>query len=174
MPSQPISLLNAPLSGSHMSDMIVRDYTAQDAAAFRDLNLAWVEAFFTVEAEDRAQLEDPQTHILDKGGAILIAELDGKPVGTVGLVPGHGDGVLELIKMSARSDVQGKGIGRALMDAAIAKSRAMGAQAIWLETNTKLAAALALYRKAGFRELSGDELTATPYDRCNCQMRLEL
>lgn len=154
--------------------MIVRDYTPNDAAVFRDLNLAWVEAFFTVEDEDRAQLEDPQTHILDKGGAILIAEYEGEAVGTVGLVPGHGDGVLELIKMSARSDIQGKGIGRALMDAAIEKSRAMGASQVWLETNTKLEAALALYRKSGFRELAGDELTPTPYDRCNCQMLLDL
>ena len=154
--------------------MIVRDYTQNDAAAFRDLNLAWVEAFFTVEDEDRAQLEDPNTHILDKGGAILIAEYQGEAVGTVGLVPGHGDGVLELIKMSARSDIQGKGIGRALMDAAIEKAREMSASQIWLETNTKLEAALALYRKSGFRELSGDELTPTPYDRCNCQMLLDL
>lgn len=157
-----------------MSVVTVRDYRPDDAIAFRDLNLAWVEAFFSVEAEDRAQLEDPQTHILDPGGAILMADLDGEAAGTVGLVPGHGEGILELIKMSARSDVQGKGIGRALMDAAIAKAREMGAQAIWLETNTKLAAALALYRKSGFRELSGDELTATPYDRCNCQMILDL
>ena len=154
--------------------MIVRDYVPTDATAFRDLNLAWVEKFFTVEDEDRAQLEDPQTHILDKGGAILMAELDGVAVGTVGLVPGHHAGMLELIKMSARSDVQGKGIGRALMDAAIAKSREMGATQIWLETNTVLDAALALYRRSGFRELSGDELTPTPYDRCNCQMLLEL
>ncbi len=154
--------------------MIVRDYTPEDAAAFRDLNLAWVEKYFTVEAEDRAQLEDPQTHILDKGGAILIAELEGEAVGTVGLVPGHGPGVLELIKMSARSDIQGRGIGRALMEAAIAKSRDMGATKIWLETNTILDAALALYRKSGFRELTGDELTPTPYDRCNCQMVLDL
>ena len=154
--------------------MIVRDYTPEDAAAFRDLNLAWVEKYFTVEAEDRAQLEDPQTHILDKGGAILIAELEGEAVGTVGLVPGHGPGVLELIKMSARSDIQGRGIGRALMEAAIAKSRNMGATKIWLETNTILDAALALYRKSGFRELTGDELTPTPYDRCNCQMVLDL
>lgn len=154
--------------------MIVRDYTPNDAAIFRDLNLAWVEAFFTVEDEDRAQLEDPKTHILDPGGAILIAEYQGEAVGTVGLVPGHGEGVLELIKMSARSDIQGKGIGRALMDAAIEKARAMGASQIWLETNTKLEAALALYRKSGFRELTGDEFTPTPYDRCNCQMLLDL
>jgi putative acetyltransferase len=157
-----------------MSAVLVRGFRSDDANAFRDLNLAWVEAYFTVEAEDRAQLEDPQTHILDQGGAILIAELDGDVVGTVGLVPGHGDGVLELIKMSARSDVQGKGIGRALMDAAIVQARRMGASKIWLETNTILAAALALYRKSGFRELSGDELTETPYDRCNCQLVLEL
>lgn len=154
--------------------MIVRDYTPADAAAFRDLNLAWVEKFFTVEAADRAQLEDPQTHILDRGGAILIAEYEGEVVGTVGLVPGHDEGVLELIKMSAREDIQGKGIGRALMEAAIAKSRQMGASHIWLETNTSLEAALALYRKSGFRELTGDELTPTPYNRCNCQMILEL
>ena len=154
--------------------MIIRDFTPDDAAAFRDLNLAWVEAYFTVEDEDRAQLNDPQTHILDKGGAILMAELNGEAVGTVGLVPGHGPGVLELIKMSARSDVKGQGIGRALLDAAIEKAQRMGATKIWLETNTKLDAALALYRKSGFRELTGDEVTPTPYDRCNCQMLLVL
>ena len=157
-----------------MSAVTVRAYRPEDANAFRDLNLAWVEAYFTVEAEDRAQLEDPKTHILDKGGAILIAELEGEAVGTVGLVPGHEAGVLELIKMSARSDVQGKGIGRALMDASIAEARQMGASKIWLETNTVLTAALALYRKSGFRELTGDEVTETPYDRCNCQMVLDL
>lgn len=157
-----------------MSAVTVRAYRPEDANAFRDLNLAWVEAYFTVEAEDRAQLEDPQTHILDKGGALLIAELEGEAVGTVGLVPGHEAGVLELIKMSARSDVQGKGIGRALMDASIAEARQMGASKIWLETNTVLSAALALYRKSGFRELTGDEVTETPYDRCNCQMVLDL
>jgi len=154
--------------------MIVRDFTHKDAAAFRDLNLAWVEQYFTVEDEDRAQLNDPQVHILDKGGAILMAELAGEAVGTVGLVPGHDEDTLELIKMSARSDVKGQGIGRALMDAAIEKARVMGASKLWLETNTSLEAALALYRKSGFRELTGDELTPTPYDRCNCQMVLDL
>lgn len=157
-----------------MSTLCIRDYRSEDAIAFRDLNLAWVEKFFTVEAEDRAQLEDPKTHILDKGGAILMAELDGEPVGTVGLVPGHDAGILELIKMSARSDIRGRGIGRALMDAAIVKARGLGASKIWLETNTVLDAALALYRNTGFRELSKDEVTETPYDRCNCQMELKL
>ena len=58
------------------------------------------------------------------------------------------------------------------MDAAIAKARDMCATAIWLETNSKLEAALALYRKSGFRELIGDDFTQTQYARCNCQMLL--
>ena len=157
-----------------MSSILVRDYQAQDAAVFRDLNLAWIEAHFSVEPEDRAQLEDPKAHILDQGGASLIATLKDEAVGTVGLVPGHEDRVLELIKMSARQDLRGVGIGRALMDAAIVQARQMSARSIWLETNSVLDAALALYRKSGFRELSKDEQTPTPYDRCNCQMILDL
>ena len=108
-----------------------------------------------------------------------MAELDGVAVGTVGLVPSHqeedkGALVLDLIKMCVAPEVQGKGMGRALMNAAIAKSREMGATKIRLETNTKLDAALALYRRSGFRELTEEETFATPYCRCNCQMVLDL
>ena len=152
----------------------IRDYAAPDAAAFRALNLAWIETLFEVEAEDLAQLDDPKTHILDKGGRILIADYDGDAVGTVGLVPGHEAGTVELIKMSARSDLQGQGIGKALMQAALDAARAMGARKIWIETNTKLGPALNLYKRSGFRELSVDERVQTPYDRCDCQLELIL
>ncbi len=152
----------------------IRPYTAADAAAFRTLNLAWIEPMFEMEASDWGQLDDPETHILAKGGRILLAVLEGEPVGTVGLVPGHAEETVELIKMSARDDLRGQGIGKALMQAAVDMAREMGAKHIWLETNSSLAPALGLYRKAGFRELSGEELTATPYDRCNCQMVLDL
>ena len=152
----------------------IRPYTSADAAAFRALNLAWIEPAFEIEPSDWGQLDDPETHIIGKGGCILLADLGGETVGTVGLVPSHEEGTLELVKMSARSDLRGQGIGKALMVAALDMAREMGAKRIWLETNSGLDAALGLYRKTGFRELSGDELTATPYDRCNCQMVLDL
>ena len=152
----------------------IRPYTAADAAAFRALNLAWILPNFEMEASDWGQLDDPETHIIAKGGRILLAVLEGETVGTVGLVPGHTEATVELIKMSARDDLHGQGIGKALMQAAVDMAREMGAKHIWPETNSSLAAALGLYRKAGFRELSGEELTATPYDRCNCQMVLDL
>lgn len=160
-------------TGSHLT-LTVRAYNAADGVAFHDLNLEWIKKYFRVEASDRAQLEDPETNILAIGGRILIADLQGQPVGTVALLPGHGENTVELAKMSVRPNVHGQGIGKALMVAAIETAREMGAKHIWLETNTVLLPALKLYRKYGFRELVGDELTATPYDRCNCQMKLDL
>jgi ribosomal protein S18 acetylase RimI-like enzyme len=154
--------------------LIVRPYAASDRRAFRDLNLAWIEAHFTVEAEDRAQLDDPDAKIIARGGRILIADRDGEAVGTVALVPGHGENTVELIKMCARSDLRGQGVGQKLMDAAIAEAKRMGARHVWLETNTVLEAALALYRKAGFRELPASACSPTPFARCNCQMVLDM
>lgn len=151
----------------------VRLFEPQDGPAFKALNLAWIEQLFDVEPSDVAQLDDPQTNIIDKGGCVLIATLEGEPVGTAGLLP-HGPDTLELVKISAREDLRGHGIGKALMTASIAAARDMGASRIWLESNRKLGAALGLYRAAGFRELAADEITPTPYSRCDIQMVLEL
>ena len=40
----------------------------------------------TIEESDRKMLNDPKGYILDRGGAILIALLDGEPVGTCALI----------------------------------------------------------------------------------------
>ncbi|MEQ8556794.1 MAG: GNAT family N-acetyltransferase [Henriciella sp.] len=152
----------------------VRPYAPADAAAFKSLNLAWIEQLFDIEPSDLAQLDDPQTVIIDAGGCVLMAEIEGEPVGTAGLVRGHEPGVLELVKMSARADLRGKGVGKALMSACVTAARDMGASRIWLESNRKLDAALGLYRAAGFRELACGEETPSPYSRCDIQMVLDL
>ncbi len=152
----------------------IRPFSPSDSPAFRDLNLAWIKEHFEIEPEDQAQLDDPQSYILDKGGLILIADFDGETVGTVALVPGHVPNTIELIKMSAREDLRGRGIGKALMTAAIESAREKNAARIWLETSTKLDAAIALYKKFGFRDLRPEEWGDTPFSRCNSQMVLEL
>lgn len=156
------------------SPIRVRDFRPGDGPAFKALNLSWIEPLFSVEPSDLAQLDDPQGQIVDKGGRVLIAELDGMPVGTAGLVAGHAPDTLELVKMSAREDLRGHGIGKALMAACIAVAREMGARQIWLESNRKLDAALGLYRAFGFRELTGEEMACSPYSRCDIQMVLPL
>lgn len=156
-----------------------RLYRAADRQAFVELNRDWIEEYFVLEACDREQLERPEASIVGKGGLIVIAELDGVVVGTGAILPPHhepddGRKWLEIVKMAARKDLRGQGIGRAVMDALIVQARAMAADAIWLETNADLKAAVRLYERSGFRHLGADELWPTPYARCNVQMALLL
>lgn len=153
---------------------IIRPFQPSDRAAFKELNLAWINQYFTIEPEDIAQLEHPEATILDKGGCILIAEQDAEVVGTTGLIPAHRDDTVELVKMAVKPGLRGGGIGQALMNAALSTAREMGASTIWLETHTSLKAAKALYEKAGFVELPEADWVKSPYSRCNCQMRLSL
>ncbi|MGB5722819.1 MAG: GNAT family N-acetyltransferase [Parasphingorhabdus sp.] len=156
-----------------------RLYQPADRRAFIDLNRDWIEEYFVMEESDREQLEELEASILGRGGRIVVATLDETVVGTGAILPPHhnpGDGRvwLEIVKMAARKQLRGKGIGRAVMDALVDQARAMDADAIWLETNGDLRAAIRLYERSGFRHLGTDELWPTPYARCNVQMILEL
>lgn len=151
--------------------VVVRPFQPGDEAAFRDINLEWIERFFVVEAKDRDVLENPHTYILDPGGAILFAVEDDKPVGVVSLVV-MGGGTVELAKMGVRPQAQGKGAGRMLIAAAIETARKMGARRVYIETNSALGAALKLYRDAGFVPLK--EAVPSPYKRADVQLELWL
>jgi len=157
-----------------MTMLTIRCYKPRDAKRFRDLNVAWIEKYFEIEDEDRTLLQDPDASIIACGGRILIAELDKEIVGTVALIPSHEESTVELAKMAVHEDVRRRGVGKELMNSAVALARDMGAQRIWLETNTRLEAALALYRRFDFRELAEAQQVETSYCRCNCQMVLEL
>lgn len=151
--------------------VVVRDFRPGDEAAFRDINLAWIERFFAVEQKDRDVLDNPRKYILDPGGAILVAEDAGNPIGVVALMV-IGDGSVELAKMCVLEAAQGKGAGKLLIAAAIDKARAMGMSRVYLETNSVLAPALKLYRDAGFVPLSAPQ--PSPYARADVQLELFL
>ncbi|PHR15293.1 MAG: GNAT family N-acetyltransferase [Sphingopyxis sp.] len=156
-----------------------RLYRADDRQAFIDLNRDWIEEYFVLEDSDRKQLEELEASILGKGGQIVVAEQDGLVVGAGAILPPHHDpddgrSWLEIIKMAGCKDLRGLGIGQKVMDALIVQARAMDADAIWLETNADLKAAVRLYERSGFRHLGTDELWPTPYARCNVQMVLLL
>jgi GNAT superfamily N-acetyltransferase len=149
----------------------VRDFLPGDEAAFRDINLEWIERYFVVEAKDREVLGDPRKYILDPGGAILIARDDDTPVGAVALIV-MGEGSVELAKMGVRPQAQGKGAGRMLVAAAVAKARAMEMRRVYIETNSVLKPAIQLYREAGFVPLK--ERLPSPYARADVQLELIL
>ena len=52
---------------------------------WRIINQKWIETLFEMEQEDIINLNDPEKYVLDKGGEIYFALLDGEPVGAIAL-----------------------------------------------------------------------------------------
>ena len=138
---------------------------------FARLNYEWIEKFFEVEKHDREILDDPKTWVIEPGGQIFMAVADGKAAGTVAMIP-SGHGLLELTKMAVSPAFQGLGIGDKLMARCVEFARQTGAKTVFLESHTKLAPALSLYRKHGFVEVPGDPNSL--YSRADIRMELAI
>lgn len=132
-----------------LAEVTIVDFAPEYAADFKRLNIEWLERYFYVEEVDNQVLSDPQANILDGGGQIFIALLNGKAVGTCALIRADA-GRVELSKMSVSEQCQGLGVGRRLLDHALAAFRASGAPLLYLESNSKLTPAIKLYESAGF------------------------
>jgi putative acetyltransferase len=74
--------------------------------------------------------------------------------------------------MAVDPAARGRGYGDRLMEAAIAFARDAGARRLMLLSNTRLAPALTLYRKHGFRDVPLDP--ANGYSRADIQLELPL
>lgn len=140
---------------------------------FEELNRAWLEKTFTVEAPDAALLSDPHGKIVKPGGAIVFARLDGRIVGTGALIR-HGEGLYELAKMAVTESERGHGIGRRLAGALLAEARLRGVKTLFLETSPRLVAVRRWYERIGFRRMAGHPLGATKYARRSFTMVMDL
>lgn len=158
------------VKNQQLKEVQIIDYQSIYREDFKRLNVAWIQKYFKLESSDLIQLEQPEEHILDKGGWILLAKFDGQIVGTAALVK-DSDTFFELVKMAVDEAHQGKQIGKKLALSAIEKAREMGAKELFLESNRKLAPAINLYKTVGFREV---KLMESPYERADIQMLLEL
>ncbi|QKX03456.1 GNAT family N-acetyltransferase [Aquimarina sp. TRL1] len=139
---------------------------------FKALNKSWIEKYFKMEEMDYKSLDNPESYILNRGGAILVALYKDKPVGVCALIkPDDEYYDFELAKMAVSSEVQGMGIGKLLGQAVIEHAKSLGAKKIYLESNTVLKAAISLYQKLNFKKIPG---RVTPYERSNIQMELEI
>lgn len=143
-----------------------------DEQTFADLNRTWIEEVFKMEDEDRRVLFHPRETIVDRGGQVYMARLEGETVGTCALIR-EGDGVFELAKMAVDPAWQGRQVGARLCDHAIAEARRLGAITLILHTNDILETAMSLYLSRGWVvEKTGS--TDERYQRSNVLMRLDL
>jgi putative acetyltransferase len=125
------------------------DFDPKYAAAFKQLNLEWLDKYNLTEPADIAMLENYQEEILDNGGVIFLAQVNNKIVGTAALI-NEGNGIMELAKMAVTKPYRGKGISKLLIEKCLERARELGTRKIVLVSNSKLATALSLYEQYGF------------------------
>jgi len=140
------------------------------ARHFKSISKIWLEELFSLEPFDLRQLESPEETIIQSGGAIIFAQLDGEIVGTVALYK-SGETTFEMIKMGVLPAAQGKGIGMLLAENIIEKAKEMGGKKLILYSNTKLKAALKIYEKLGFTPVIPE---GGKYSRCDVKMEMNI
>ena len=153
-----------------MAGICIVSYEPRFKRAFYDLNIAWLEKYFTVEPVHRHALENPESEILEGCGAIFFALKDGLPVGTIAIRK-ESDGVFELTKLGVGPSMQGLGLGRSLCEAVIRYFLAAGGTSLYLETHTKLSPAMHLYEALGFA--LKDNPNKAHYGGTDCYMAWE-
>ena len=157
-------------------DIQFRAFEPKDAAAFRELNEAWINRYFVLEEEDRRALNHPEANVLSPGGHIYmaVAVATGEPVGCCALIASHESGVYELAKMAVSEQLRGQGIGRKLIVYVIEQARRIGAARLTLESNKILANAVHLYESVGFTHLHPERVHHSPYARADVHMEMLL
>ena len=155
------------------TDIVIADFEDWHADAFRTLNYEWLEEFFHVEPYDKIVLGNPQKHIIDQGGCVLVALSGTEPVGVCALLK-HSEIKFELTKLGVTKSYQGKGVGRLLVEASIARARKLKATTLILATSKLLVPANQLYRRLGFQQVALDEIGPLPYHRETFAMMLDL
>jgi GNAT superfamily N-acetyltransferase len=142
-------------------------YIAEYKEHIKSLNYEWLEKYFAVEPNDVIQLSNPQVEILNKGGKIFFALDDDAVIGTASLLK-VSDEEYELAKMAVTEKYKSAGIGKMLMEYCIDEAKKLNAKKLTLVSNTKLDAAIHIYRKYGFVEIPMPK--ETHYERGNIMM----
>ncbi|WP_423998977.1 GNAT family N-acetyltransferase [Maribacter sp. IgM3_T14_3] len=124
-------------------------YESKYTQNFKELNIAWITEFFTVEEKDKELLENSQTSIIDKGGFIFMGLWNNEPVGCFALIK-KDNRRFELGKMAVDKNYHGLQIGQKLLAYAIDFSKNENWHTLELYSSIKLDTALHIYKKFGF------------------------
>jgi molybdate transport system substrate-binding protein len=148
---------------------------ASDAAAVRAVVRTVLSEMGLRRDADAADddLKDLAASYLQRGGSFdVVVDAAGSIVGCCGVYPGEGRDphVCELRKMYLLPAARGQGLGRRLLERALAFARGRGYRRMELETASALKTAIALYRSAGFQPLQ----RTVAGSRCDQVMALDL
>jgi GNAT superfamily N-acetyltransferase len=100
-------------------------------------------------------LADLGASYVDRGADVVVAELDGRLVGTGLLLP-DGERVGRLLRMSVAPDRRRRGIASAVVGELVARARRRTMTRVVVRTDTPWPDAIALYRSCGFVVVAQD------------------
>lgn len=136
-----------------MGDVVIREVRGDDLPAVVTLLRGVLAEFgltFGEGSETDAQVLALPGSYRDHGGRFWVAlSGEGALLGTCGVFP-VAEGTVELRKMYLDARARGLGVGRRLLDEAVAWSRAAGARRMVLDTTHQMTAAIAFYESHGF------------------------
>jgi putative acetyltransferase len=148
---------------------LIRRYTQADHAAVRDLFIrvnrelappAMRQAFEDYVTRSLAEeIDRIDDYYAAKQGAFFVALLGNAPAGMFGL-EGLGTSAAELRRMYVDAPHRGSGLARAMLSHAEQACRDAGTPLLTLSTSELQPAALAFYRKSGYRLLREETAAA--------------
>ena len=95
-------------------------------------------------------------------GKLLLAKVVGQPVGCVALRPFPVPNSCEMKRLYVRPPFRGDKIGRLLAERIVQEGKNLGYRSMRLDSHpASMAAAIRMYRKLGFHEVSPDPLAPT-------------
>ncbi len=156
--------------GTHIEHVIAKslvaynlDYGLEEGDNdFADLAAAYSgknDRFYTLVELD----EHKNEHIVGGGGFREVLKLTDSLIGVMPEVK-----TCILRKMYFSPDIQGKGLGRAMVERYLDEARALGYKRMILDTNATMVKAIHLYKSYGFTQFGDTEC------RHNCDRRYEL
>jgi len=146
--------------------VIIRKAGLEDIPTIGRLaHIIWPIAYGDLMTEDRMQYmlqlfyspSSLQQQMLEKGHEFLMAEMDEEPVGFASFGPLDTNGSYKLHKLYVRTDIQGKGLGRSLIDAIITSIAATNATSLFLHVKRDNPA-VHFYQKLGFTIIREEDL----------------
>ncbi|MBY0449638.1 MAG: bifunctional helix-turn-helix transcriptional regulator/GNAT family N-acetyltransferase [Cyanobacteria bacterium] len=153
----------------------ILEFQSDFAPAFRQLNEAWLlEYGYDLEPHDKQVLSNPKKYIVEPGGTVFFATVQGNSqemLGTCAVIA-HGNGRFELSKMCVAPDYQGRQIGKKLIKTAIEWVKGQKGALLFLETTHQMERAIHLYRKMGFESKPFPEIPH--YSRAEVYMEKKL
>lgn len=109
--------------------------------------IAWLARYFWGETE--VTCFDRDYDVLE--APAFLAEVEGAAVGLLAYAPELAEDYLTIILLNVLPEVQGEGLGRQLLDAAMAEARRLGLSRVRISTTNDDLPALYLYQRLGFR-----------------------